>query len=457
MWTLDQLKSQLNAHARVRGWVIHQETVQRRERYFLMDGPAFSIDQDRSIRQQNVTVQILVRLDGEKGASKQGSVNKKFFKAIPIAEQLESAIAAASQAEQAIWELPKSFPKDLPLVRACDPHMAEDLESVVREMSTQMQECALQKRSARFNSAELFLSVHDRELHLSSGLTHRASQSRIYAEAAFSFERRSPQGEALSDEYMTTRWAVGRDQMDIKDLFSETAERAEISLDTEKPKSGAYSVIVDADVLAVLMNGQVSQLSGANSYHGLPFVKPGSPIVPDARGEKLTLTLDPRREFGADSGVFSEQGIFQDKLELVKDGEVCATSADQQYASYLGIKPTTVRGTVVLSPGKLSHEELVKASPQVLEILQFSGLFADPNTGTFGSEIRLARLHDNRTGKVTTIKGGSLSGSIRDNFKDLKLSRETTLHAHFESAKLNGQSYQGPKYALLNDVSIVGS
>jgi predicted Zn-dependent protease len=255
---------------------------------------------------------------------------------------------------------------------------------------------------------------------------------------------------------MTTRWAVGRDQIRIPELFEETSERAHISLDTEKPQSGNYAVLVDAEVLAVLMNGQVSQLSGANSYHGLPFVKPGSALIPDAQGAKITLKLDPRLEFGADTAVFSDQGLLQEPLELVRDGVVCATSADQQYASYLGIKPTTVRGTVVLAPGAEAHDELVRAKPQVLEILQFSGRFADPNTGTFGSEIRLAKLYDNRAGTVRTIKGGSLSGSIRENFRDLRLSRETVQQSHFESSRICGQGYLGPKYALLNDVSIVG-
>jgi hypothetical protein len=124
------------------------------------------------------------------------------------------------------------------------------------------------------------------------------------------------------------------------------------------------------------------------------------------------------------------------------------------------VAPTTARGDLVIEGGSLSRGELARAAPKVLEILQFSGLFADANSGTFGSEIRLARLHDNVKGTVSWIKGGSLSGSITENFRAARFSRERVRRAQFSSGggsgASRGQGYFGPEFALMNDVSIVG-
>jgi hypothetical protein len=88
--------------------------------------------------------------------------------------------------------------------------------------------------------------------------------------------------------------------------------------------------------------------------------------------------------------------------------------------------------------------------------LQFSGLFADPNSGTYSSEIRLARLYDNESGKVTYIKGGSLSGSFAENLQNARFSKNRVKRAHFSSNSSSGEGYYGPEFALLGDVSIVG-
>ena len=103
-------------------------------------------------------------------------------------------------------------------------------------------------------------------------------------------------------------------------------------------------------------------------------------------------------EYGADTAALSEQGVLQRPLRLVENNRVLANLTDKQYADYLGIEPTDRRAATSSSSRARSRSRSSHAAePHVLEILQFSGLFADPNSGTFGSEIRLARLYDNVT------------------------------------------------------------
>ena len=278
-WNLDQLKSTLSGRKEVKAWVVSQEHVHRRERYFLSDsGPGktqgpLAIDQDREARSQNVSARIFVKLARE---GRQGEITKKLFQALPLQPQLDAAIDAALQTDHQSWELPSEMPRDLPRLSTTDPKMAEDLERAMAKMTAEVAQAVSKKRPTAFNSAELFLSVHDRELHLSNGLVHRSSQSRVYTEAAYSMTRKDPKSGALqSDEYLSTAWSVSGKDLSIEKLFDETAERAEHSLDVTKPETGKYPVIVDAEVLATLLSGHIGQLSGLNAYNRLPFVKPG--------------------------------------------------------------------------------------------------------------------------------------------------------------------------------------
>jgi hypothetical protein len=168
------------------------------------------------------------------------------------------------------------------------------------------------------------------------------------------------------------------------------------------------------------------------------------------------VTLDPSLSYGGDTIALSEQGLLQKPVKIVDKNKVISALTDKQFADYLNKPATTSRGNVVVEAGLLGYAELTQHAPRVLEILQFSGLFVDPYSGTFSSEIRLARVYDNAKGTVSYIKGGSLSGSIRENFKGIRLSKNRIKRAHFESNSNQGHGYFGPDYALLSDVSIVG-
>lgn len=444
-WGLDTLKAELTARKGVVAWMIQQEHTHRRERYFMADaGAPLAVDQDRDTQSLNIQLRLFVDI-GKPG--RQGSVSKKLARSKPLSAQIDDAVAAARRTDREAWALPATVPASLPTVRSSDPAIAEDIESVMRGLTERIGVAVARRHPAHFNSAELFVSMHDREMWLSNGLTHRSSQSRIYAEAAYS---------VAESEFLTTAWSVSLQDLPVEKLFAETAENAEHSDTMSKPVTGRYAVLINAESLAMLLTAQLAQLSAASAYQGLPFARPGTSLVEGATGDLLTLRLDPSLDYGADACVISDQGIPQTPLTLVDANQVTATITDKQFADYLKTEATASRGDLVVKAGRMDYAELVRDAPQVLEILQFSALFPNGNTGTFSSEIRLAKLHDRATGRVTYLKGGSLSGSIAENFKHLRLSSHRVRRATFSSDSPTGHGYFGPEYALLGDVSIVG-
>ncbi len=446
MWTLEQLKRELKSRSEITGWILTQENLHRRERYFLSDHGKLATDQDREVRSESIDLRLFVGLDRP---GRQGEIAKRLVKQLPITDQLESAIAAAQETDHEAWELPTDIPSDIPAVKSCDPGMAEDLGGVMDGVTREIAAAVETKRNTDFNSSELFMSVHDRELHLSNGLVHRSRQSRMYVEAAYSYAQAGK-----SDEYLHTAWTISPEDVSVAKLFQEASDRAEISLRTVKPLTGKFAVILDADVLAKLFNSSMFLLSARSEYLDLPHKKPGDDFIPGAAGDLVTLTLNPVLDYGAVTTSLGDQGSVQRPTVLVEKNKVVATAVDVQHGQYLKKKPGTYRGNVVLEGGALDREQLLQAAPRVLEILQFSGLFIQETTGTFSSEIRLARLHDHTTGTVSVIKGGSLSGSLSDNFKHARFSKNRVKRTEFDYGIASG--YFGPEYALLNDVSIVG-
>lgn len=445
-WTLENLKQELRARKDVKAWILTQEDLHRRERYFLLDSGKLAIDQDREVRSQSVEARIFVDI-GKSG--RQGEISKKIVKDKPIAAQLEAAILAAKETDHEAWELPTELPKDIPELKGCDPKMAEDLQGSLEEVTREITAAVATPRKTMFNSSELFMSVHDRELHLSNGLVNRSKQSRMYVEAAYSYAK-----SGKSDEYLHTAWTISPKDISVTKLFTEASERAAISLDTRKPLTGKFAVILDADVLAKLFNSTTFLLSARSEYLNLPHKKPGDDFIPGATGDLITLTLDPSLDYGAVTTAVGDQGLVQRPLILVDKNKVVTTAIDAQHGQYLKKKAGTYRGNVVLDGGTLDHHQLVQGSPKVLEILQFSGLFIQETSGTFSSEIRLARLYDHTSGTVSIIKGGSLSGSIGENFKNARFSKNRVKRSEFDYGVASG--YYGPEYALLSDVSVVG-
>lgn len=447
LWNLDQLKAELKTRKDVKGWALTQETTQRRERYFLNDSKSVAIDQDREVHAQSVELRLFVDI-GKTG--RQGEIVKKLFREHALKPQIDSAIDSAKQTNHQAWTLPTEIPSDVPQVKSCDPKMLEDLNGAMDRVTEEiLSAVANGSKKTEFNSSELFMSVHEKELHLSNGLTHRSKQSRMYVEAAYSFTKNGK-----SDEYLHNAWTVSPSDISVGEIFKTASDRAEASLECAKPATGKYHVLLDGDVLSALFSNAFSHFTAQSEYLALPHKKLGDDFIPGATGDLVSMKLDPSLEYGAVTTSVGDQGLIQTPIQLVDKNKVVKLAIDKQYGDYLERKAGTYKGNIVVEKGSLDRDQLIQAAPQVLEILQFSGLFVNASQGTFSSEIRLAKLYDHKSGKTTTIKGGSLSGNLFENFKFCRLSKETSKKATFDYGSASG--YFGPKYALISEVSVVG-
>src|SRR4051812_19801008 len=95
-WTFDQLKIELLNQKDVKAWIVHEEHIHRRERYFMREDQQFIMDQDRNVSIQNILVRLFVKSPIQ---GRQGEITKKFFTSAPLIPQISNAVQMAKETD----------------------------------------------------------------------------------------------------------------------------------------------------------------------------------------------------------------------------------------------------------------------------------------------------------------------------------------------------------------------
>ena len=442
-WKADDLRAALDAlraSGKIRQWAVEEEELEREERYFLAEaGNTIGVDQSRQVKE----ISLFAKVEVEKG-KKLGSARLPFYPRFALAKQVEDLLEAAHLGEEDIWAYPEKaehFDKQSTATTG-------ELFSEAEALSTSLRKGVAAEKKAKFNSSELFLTRRRKKLSLSNGFRGNSSTQEIYSEVCFSSENQS-RGQA--DEFLVKKSGVSGDQFDFARMCAESAEFSAKLLDARPPEPGKYFVLFHSEDLCMLFNDVLRHLDSTSRYLNLPFIDRGGDLIPGFRGADFRLWLDPEapRTFGARR--FDEFGDSQRKILLVEKNKVANHMTNRKIANFLSAEPTTSSGAVAVETlQSMSEEDLRRAEPRVLEVLQFSALFSNASDLTFSSEIRLARLHEG--GKTSYIKGGSLAGNFRENFQAVRWSNRNTVE---NLAEMNGpQSYVGPSMGLLSGVNI---
>jgi predicted Zn-dependent protease len=161
-----------------------------------------------------------------------------------------------------------------------------------------------------------------------------------------------------------------------------------------------------------------------------------------AAGDPLTVFATRCLPYGVHAGRFDDEGQPAQRVELIRDGRLCAFTANQRYADYLGIAATGDFGDIEL-PAGATPEATLLAEPYV-EVVAFSWFTPNEITGDFSSEIRLGYLVEGD--RRTPFKGGALVGNVIEALANARWSAETGFYG----------DYQGPRTARFGSLAIAG-
>ena len=441
--------NQYKKENRLLHWHWEEVRTEREERYLRGTPEGSEIERQRSVVDVDFYLKVTVNLPN----SDQGTYRGKLSSLDNFESTLNGFIEKAKVSKERSWPIDQwEEPEAIPAVKPYDQKIIENPGGVADELVNEFNQEIQQVQSSTFNSAEIFVSSVERFVRASNRFSDLSKATRVYAEVCFS-SLDTPDYD--SQEFVVTKWGVHRDQIHPQQMCKDSVVNCNHLAKAEKMPSGKYSVLVGSEVLAMVFADVVSQMNVKRKYLSLPFLEVGTFLVNQSEGE-YGLALDPTLPYGLQTTIYDSWGNLQQPVTLCSDNRVIHNIVDKQYGHYLDKKTTSHRGNIRLDAKKATPvEDLRKADGLVVEILQLSGLFTDPNTLTFSSEIRLAKVYDNTSGKVFYAKGGNLSGSFKENTRQLRLSKEQGDEhiVHFTTPG-SGVSYFGPKWGLLNDVSV---
>lgn len=164
------------------------------------------------------------------------------------------------------------------------------------------------------------------------------------------------------------------------------------------------------------------KMSASFKYRGYSNWEVGKEIATDVKGDKITLKAVKELPNSSMNSPIDRQGARIHDMYVLKDNVPENFFGDCQFRYYLGFKDSFIPGNFSVEGGSSSEAEIRQGS--YLEPVEFSDFSVDPLTGDMAGEIRLAYWHDGD--KVTPVTGGSVSGSLPELLKNMKLSKEQT-------------------------------
>ncbi len=347
-----------------------------------------------------------------------------------IQEKITKAKKSAALIRNKAYDLPEND------VASYDRGTFENPMEVAEEIAKEIFSLDL-SGGLSLNALEVFLYTDIIEVCNSRGVTKTERRRRAMVEAIPTFTENGESVE-LYECYTFSEFSrealreeIGKKLEEVRDRFHAKAPKEKLNVDVvllASELSGLCSELADQFAFGVIYNKQ-------NAF------SIGEPVVKNASGDPLTVTLCGALPTSARSRAFDVDGVTMRETTVIENGIGKEGFGGVRYASYLGKEPTGDLPCLKVSVGTLSDEEL--AARPYLKVVSMSGLQLDIYNDYIGGEVRLAYLVDGET--VTPITGISLSGKLSGALSSMRLAEKTCAEG----------SYIGPACVRFSGIEIV--
>jgi len=353
-----------------------------------------------------------------------------------IEDKIDKAILAASLVKNPFFEIPKekfdysSFSNEDSLIKENPIKAIQKLSSIVIDKSKKFNDVKL-------STTEIFVS------HISENFTNSSGNKFSYCKTKILLEGVFLTGNNLETESFFTKQSVFIDDLDLDNLLETQAQYARDSVNAQTLKTGKYNVVFSNEALSSFFDFYFTHADAMAVFNRFSLLKQGEKISEKLGEQNFTLKVDPFVKGGIYSNISDEYGIPLKPFTVIENNILKQYIASLSYSQYLNIKYTGPATNFVIEKGNKSLAQLTSTEGTIL-LLRFSAFSPKSITGDFSSEIRLGYITKN--GKKIPIKGGSVSGNIRNLIQSLKLSDNIV--------KID--NYVGPDGIYLEGVDIAG-
>lgn len=271
--------------------------------------------------------------------------------------------------------------------------------------------------TAGLNSAEIFVEAVRRRLITSRGIDVESVYPSSMLEAVLN--ARKP-GHEIELYRLLRSGSCGREET-LRTLrealrFGEDRLRA-----VPTPALRQADVLFSTDAACQIYGWFIYRMDAALKYRGLSDWQIGEDIAPDAEGDRVTLRAVSFLPNSSENAAYDGEGA-RIRDEVIMEGNVPRRFlGNRQFSQYLGLEDSFIPGNYEVTGGTASCEAL--RAGDHLEVVEFSDFQTDPVTGDIAGEIRLGYLR--RGGKTEIVTGGSVSGTMRDFVRTMRMSRES--------------------------------
>ncbi|MBE7438548.1 MAG: hypothetical protein HS115_08855 [Spirochaetales bacterium] len=368
----------------------------------------------------------------------------------PLEDQLLQALSMARLNSSPYYDLPPAaseYPQPLTL----DPG-ASDLPlqaSLIEQNASEL--FAAECDRVVLNSAELFLERRRQKQIHSGGLHLETERSSYYFEAALE-KRPLPNTIEVHNTLSTIGFPAQELNLFVRQCVTEALLTDQAVL---PPTRSQATVLLSRDATSQILHALVVQLDAAREYHRQSHLRIGDKLA-SARGEALSLRLDPLLPLMAESRPATREGLPALGATVIEGGEVRARFVSHRMSEYLKTPIHAVCGNLILSNGSVDFRERILKEDEVFEIVAFASLLVNSDQLTWSSEIKLGRLL-HRGECVAILKGGVVSGNIRQNLEHCYFSDESCSYNVSGDGFAPPMGYRGPSHWLIHKgVSIAG-
>ncbi len=270
----------------------------------------------------------------------------------------------------------------------------------------------------RPSAIELFARIEDRRLVNHRGLDLSERRTRCYAEFVLLHR---PDGAADEQEFYDQVEAQSLVDLHLDLRVAEAAACLRDGAGAGAPPSGRMPVVISDSYLAGMLGWYAAHADAALHVRKIAALALDQPVVVRSGGDALQLASDATVP-SLSAYRFDEHGYAACRQELVQGGVLTALHGSGRWMQQLGRSPRGQCATLSVPAGTAALAELRRGA---LEVVRFSEFRPRHDTGAFSGEIRFGWWHA-PDGSRRAVRGGSVSGVLREAMADVRFSRELT-------------------------------
>ncbi len=269
----------------------------------------------------------------------------------------------------------------------------------------------------RPSAIELFVRIEDRRLVNHRGLDLSERRTRCYAEFVLLHR---PAGAADEQEFYDHVEAQTLADLQLSTRVADAAACLRDGAAATSPGAGRVPVLIGGEYLAGLLGWYAAHADAALHARHIAALSIDQPVVTRRDGDALQLASDATVP-SLSAYRFDEHGYAASRQELIVDGVLACLHGSGRWMQVLERPPRGQLATLVAPPGLARLDDLRRGA---LEVVRFSEFHPRHDTGSFSGEIRFGWLHG-LDGSRRAVRGGSVSGTLREAMADIRFSRET--------------------------------